>query len=369
MAEELAVIISRARVGPTSCRVMESELIEQLSAQGGLKLYLVPHLYDLPPASRAWQLLRSIGGSMVVLCWLYPRATFWVLDANGVRGRLGACTGISPELAAEQHRSGASPPDRTIWCLDLRAYRQAKDVVAEIGPLREQVAGSGAASLASAAGGAAGESATAGAIAEEIAEQIGPRWYPVVDYSRCNGCMECMNFCLFGVFGLSPGEGIAVEQPDACRDGCPACARICPAGAIMFPEHDDPAIAGDPNAPRQQGLDDLARQLPVQNPIDLAVMERQHALGPGAERSLATPSATAAGDGAAGSAGEAGETSENTGPGSDAADNLSQPSAPGRSSHGSTTAPEASETPEGPDSDELDRLVDELDRWDMDKPQ
>ena len=38
---------------------------------------------------------------------------------------------------------------------------------------------------------------------------------------------------------------VSVAQPDNCKPGCPACARVCPASAIIFPEcSDDEAIAG-----------------------------------------------------------------------------------------------------------------------------
>jgi hypothetical protein len=56
--------------------------------------------------------------------------------------------------------------------------------------------------------------------------------------------MECIDFCLFGVYGVDNAETILVEQPDNCRKGCPACSRVCPANAIMFPQHKTPAIAG-----------------------------------------------------------------------------------------------------------------------------
>lgn len=70
------------------------------------------------------------------------------------------------------------------------------------------------------------------------------RWYPVVDYSRCTNCMECIDFCLFGVYGVDELESLVVEQPDNCRKGCPACSRVCPENAIIFPQHKTPAIAG-----------------------------------------------------------------------------------------------------------------------------
>jgi len=37
-----------------------------------------------------------------------------------------------------------------------------------------------------------------------------------------------------------------VEQPDNCRQGCPACSRVCPENAIIFPQHKTPTIAGSP---------------------------------------------------------------------------------------------------------------------------
>ncbi|MDD3469649.1 MAG: hypothetical protein PHE53_06670 [Thermoguttaceae bacterium] len=71
------------------------------------------------------------------------------------------------------------------------------------------------------------------------------RWYPIVDKTRCAGCMECVNFCLFGVYETGTDGTPKVIQPDACRPGCPACARVCPNQAIFFPYYDDPMISGD----------------------------------------------------------------------------------------------------------------------------
>ena len=79
---------------------------------------------------------------------------------------------------------------------------------------------------------------------QRIEESNGRRWYPVIDYSRCTNCMECIDFCLFGVYGVDRIDTILVEQPDNCRKGCPACSRVCPENAIMFPQHKTPAIAG-----------------------------------------------------------------------------------------------------------------------------
>ena len=90
--------------------------------------------------------------------------------------------------------------------------------------------------------------------------------------------MECLNFCLFGVYSLGEEDAILVEQPDACRNGCPACSRICPEGAIMFPQHKDPAIAGDPKASRKGLKLDLSQLFGGANPAQLAAAERNRAL-------------------------------------------------------------------------------------------
>jgi NAD-dependent dihydropyrimidine dehydrogenase PreA subunit len=71
-----------------------------------------------------------------------------------------------------------------------------------------------------------------------------PRWYPVIDVAQCTACLECVNYCLFGVYAIGSDSRPLVDQPDSCRDGCPACARVCPSNAIMFPLYEDRAIAG-----------------------------------------------------------------------------------------------------------------------------
>jgi MinD superfamily P-loop ATPase len=81
---------------------------------------------------------------------------------------------------------------------------------------------------------------------EQLLEAAGRRWYPVIDYSRCTNCMECIDFCLFGVYGVDGQERLLVENQDNCKKGCPACSRVCPEQAIMFPDYKTPAIAGAP---------------------------------------------------------------------------------------------------------------------------
>ncbi|MBP7052049.1 MAG: ferredoxin family protein [Phycisphaerae bacterium] len=70
-------------------------------------------------------------------------------------------------------------------------------------------------------------------------------WFPVIDYDRCVNCKQCMNFCLFGVYGLSEEGRVTVQKPSGCKTNCPACARMCPRKAIIFPKYADPPINGD----------------------------------------------------------------------------------------------------------------------------
>jgi len=70
-------------------------------------------------------------------------------------------------------------------------------------------------------------------------------WFPVIDYDRCTNCMQCLSFCLFGVYGAD-GEGhIQVQNQDNCKTNCPACSRVCPEAAIMFPKYKTGPINGD----------------------------------------------------------------------------------------------------------------------------
>ena len=70
-------------------------------------------------------------------------------------------------------------------------------------------------------------------------------WFPVIDYDRCTNCMQCLSFCLFGVYGVDEGSRIEVQNNDNCKTNCPACSRVCPEAAIMFPKYKNGPINGD----------------------------------------------------------------------------------------------------------------------------
>lgn len=71
---------------------------------------------------------------------------------------------------------------------------------------------------------------------EHISEGNWPSWYPVIDYDRCSACGQCSDFCLFGVYEKIDGA-VKVINPKGCKNNCPACARICPETAIIFPKY------------------------------------------------------------------------------------------------------------------------------------
>ena len=69
-------------------------------------------------------------------------------------------------------------------------------------------------------------------------------WFPVIDYNRCTNCMQCLSFCLFDVYGVSEDK-IQVQNESNCKTDCPACSRVCPEVAILFPKYKSGPINGD----------------------------------------------------------------------------------------------------------------------------
>ncbi len=103
-----------------------------------------------------------------------------------------------------------------------------------------------------------------GPVLESI-DHVGPKpaadartwkpWFPVIDYSRCTNCMQCLSFCLFDVYGVSAERRIQVQNQSNCKTDCPACSRVCPEVAIMFPKYRHGPINGD-----EVSADDVRRE-------------------------------------------------------------------------------------------------------------
>jgi len=89
-----------------------------------------------------------------------------------------------------------------------------------------------------------------------------PAWYPIIDESRCTSCGQCANFCLFGVYEIKDTK-VQVINAHGCKNNCPACARICPQTAIIFPKYQQGGAIGgsdqiDEIAEQQRQVQDIA---------------------------------------------------------------------------------------------------------------
>ena len=317
----ISVVISQAQGKNPAKQQLEAGLVAALSSDDSVKVSLVPNLYDLAADHSATQFLRAIPGDVIVLSWLFPRAARWILDRQNIRGHEGvSLLDSKPEeesdddASAPKNGNGRHGPDvskkngngnghgevpdsrplpnRKIYCLDLRDHSEAKVYLDEI----RRIAGETSLPLFDLFSFlktqpqpdrlekylrpldllAEQKSATSLDDDDDVpanGEVVRRRWYPVIDYSRCTNCMECIDFCLFGVYGLDPLGSILVEQQDSCKKGCPACSRVCPANAIVFPGHKTPAIAGADGEIGDVRID-LSKLFGAPSAVELAARER-----------------------------------------------------------------------------------------------
>lgn len=315
---KIHVVIAQGQSLNPAKKGLEEDLAARLIMEPGLDVSIVPHLYDMAADHTGLLHLRKLSGPVIVLSWLYPRAAHWTLDRQGVRGREG--TTLLKEIDDEEEQNAAAQgigstdvPKRFIYCLDLRIRNRAEPFVEEVRRIaREQTTET--VDLMSWIGGSpspaqterflnplpivapphAPEPATAPATngheangyepgshepngqAALLVDPVKRRWYPVIDYSRCTNCMECIDFCLFGVYGVDTLDRILVEAQDNCKKGCPACSRVCPANAIIFPQHKSPGIAGADGevAGLKIDLSKLFGGGSDGNAVDMAIAER-----------------------------------------------------------------------------------------------
>lgn len=263
----LTLVISQGQSRNPEKRELEKRLAEQAASELGLQVVVVPHLYDLAPGSKSFESLAALPGDFVICSWLYRRATHWILDRNQVRGQFGDVELVGDDdeddeeaiQGEEEHETVTSiyaRPNRQIYCIDFRSSSNVDEYLEELRRIvrvREEEAqarfdqpvNSTALTMDASGKLVLGESSVSDqSPVLTIDDHPGRRWYPVIDFSRCTNCMECIDFCLFGVYGVDGADTILVEQPDNCRKGCPACSRVCPHNAIIFPQHKTPAIAG-----------------------------------------------------------------------------------------------------------------------------
>jgi len=292
----ITVVLSQTRSKNPGKRRLEEDIATALLLEPGIEFAVTPNVYDLSPGDTGLLYLNSVKGHLILLSWQFPRAAHWLLDRNGISGKqgvtllksLGEEDDEDSSGADEEEHRGIGPVeilDRYIFCLDLRAYDDAGAYVEEIKRIAKEVS----VKLVPLAGlrtdsdqsdsspglfqrFSAPEKKGAGPVV--LGESMVNRWYPVIDYSRCTNCLECIDFCLFGVYGIDHKERILVENQDNCKRGCPACSRVCPENAIIFPEHKTPAIAGAPGEGPGGLKIDLSKLFGAPSAIELAAMER-----------------------------------------------------------------------------------------------
>ncbi len=63
-------------------------------------------------------------------------------------------------------------------------------------------------------------------------------WKPVIDYMKCDYCMECVKFCPHQVFEVRENEEIKliIKNPHNCVVFCRACSKLCGPDALSFPD-------------------------------------------------------------------------------------------------------------------------------------
>src|SRR5215213_4554772 len=86
---KLTVVVSQSQGKNPAKRRLEEEIAAALLFDPEVDVSLVPHLYDMQADHSGLLFLRSVSGPLVVLSWLYPRATRWVLDRQGIKGLEG----------------------------------------------------------------------------------------------------------------------------------------------------------------------------------------------------------------------------------------------------------------------------------------
>jgi NAD-dependent dihydropyrimidine dehydrogenase PreA subunit len=69
--------------------------------------------------------------------------------------------------------------------------------------------------------------------------------------------MQCLSFCLFDVYGVDSEHRLRVENPANCKVNCPACSRVCPDVAIMFPKYHAGPIDGAPVTQSDMGREKM----------------------------------------------------------------------------------------------------------------
>jgi len=63
--------------------------------------------------------------------------------------------------------------------------------------------------------------------------------------SQLRGILSACLWVVEGLVLLVIDGRVQVTNPEGCKTGCPACARICPEVAIIFPKYENSPVNGD----------------------------------------------------------------------------------------------------------------------------
>src|SRR5437016_9840103 len=129
MSSRLTVVVSQGQGKNPAKRALEESIVAALILETGLDVSVIPYLYDLDPDHTGRLFLEGVKGDLCVLTWNFPRAAFWLLDRDGIRGHYGESQLKPPVDDDEDEDAEAQPakgigsvevPQRWIYCIDLR---------------------------------------------------------------------------------------------------------------------------------------------------------------------------------------------------------------------------------------------------------
>src|SRR5438045_7433842 len=106
----VTVVLSQAPGKHPAKRSLEESVVAALIMEPDLEVSVVPNLYDLGPDHTGRLFLGAVKGDMVVLSWLYPRAAFWLLDRDGIKGHFGETRMKPPSEDDEDAEAEAETP-------------------------------------------------------------------------------------------------------------------------------------------------------------------------------------------------------------------------------------------------------------------
>src|SRR5260370_38793285 len=115
--QRLTVVLSQAQGKNPAKRALEESIAAALILEPGLDVSIVPYLYDLDAGHTGRLFLESVQGDMVVLAWMFPRAAFWLLDREGIKGHYGENHLEAKE--DDEDEEGEPEPPRGIRALEV----------------------------------------------------------------------------------------------------------------------------------------------------------------------------------------------------------------------------------------------------------